>query len=124
LTIRLHQSKHCYWQIIFHAGPFWYIHTKAPFSLILISLQAPHTRLHNYFFWHLTPMSTQQSTLGPSLPLDLHHDLTSPIQDTPNETQLTNTDGKPRRTRSKWTPEETQDLITGCGIHGVGNWKK
>src|SRR5690348_7790392 len=31
---------------------------------------------------------------------------------------------KPRRTRSKWSEEETRDLIKGCGIHGVGNWKK
>ena len=33
-------------------------------------------------------------------------------------------EGKPRRTRQKWTEEETQDLIKGCGIHGVGRWKK
>lgn len=33
-------------------------------------------------------------------------------------------DGKPRRIRSKWTREETEDLIKGCGIHGVGSWKK
>jgi hypothetical protein len=31
---------------------------------------------------------------------------------------------KPRRSRSKWSEEETRDLIKGCGIHGVGNWKK
>ena len=33
-------------------------------------------------------------------------------------------DGKPRRIRSKWTQEETQDLVKGCSIHGVGSWKK
>ncbi|KAJ7833039.1 hypothetical protein B0H14DRAFT_2364487, partial [Mycena olivaceomarginata] len=27
---------------------------------------------------------------------------------------------KPRR---KWTPAETQMLVDGCNIHGVGNWK-
>jgi hypothetical protein len=35
-----------------------------------------------------------------------------------------NNDNKNRRPRSKWTTEETQDLIKGCNIHGVGNWKK
>jgi hypothetical protein len=29
-----------------------------------------------------------------------------------------------RRIRLTWTPEETQALIQGCRIHGVGNWKK
>jgi hypothetical protein len=33
-------------------------------------------------------------------------------------------DDKVRRPRSKWTQEETDDLIKGCAIHGVGNWKK
>jgi Myb-like DNA-binding domain len=49
--------------------------------------------------------------------------------DAPEDPQLADgltrhNDGKPRRTRSKWTPEETQDLIKGCSIHGVGSWKK
>ncbi|KAJ7711399.1 hypothetical protein B0H16DRAFT_1245473, partial [Mycena metata] len=25
--------------------------------------------------------------------------------------------------KEKWTPEETQMLVDGCNIHGVGNWK-
>jgi hypothetical protein len=29
-----------------------------------------------------------------------------------------------RRTRRKWTEQETNDLILGCREHGVGNWKK
>lgn len=29
-----------------------------------------------------------------------------------------------RRIRLTWTPDETQALIQGCRIHGVGNWKK
>jgi hypothetical protein len=33
-------------------------------------------------------------------------------------------DEKVRRPRSKWTQEETDDLIKGCATHGVGNWKK
>jgi hypothetical protein len=33
-------------------------------------------------------------------------------------------DDKVRRPRSKWTQEETDDLIKGCAAHGVGNWKK
>ncbi|KAJ7875493.1 hypothetical protein B0H14DRAFT_2343175 [Mycena olivaceomarginata] len=32
----------------------------------------------------------------------------------------TPTGKKPRR---KWTPAETQMLVDGCNIHGVGNWK-
>jgi hypothetical protein len=35
----------------------------------------------------------------------------------------TDQDGK-RRARQKWTQEETDDLIKGCTIHGVGNWKR
>jgi hypothetical protein len=42
----------------------------------------------------------------------------------PSQAPDLGSDGKPRRTRSKWTAEETHDLIKGCGIHGVGNWKK
>jgi hypothetical protein len=43
-----------------------------------------------------------------------------------NTTTTGNTadDDKVRRPRSKWTQEETDDLIKGCAIHGVGNWKK
>lgn len=28
-----------------------------------------------------------------------------------------------KRTRKKWTQEETQMLVDGCNAHGVGNWK-
>ncbi|KAJ7477899.1 hypothetical protein B0H11DRAFT_2281130 [Mycena galericulata] len=28
-----------------------------------------------------------------------------------------------KKARRKWTPEETQMLVDGCNIHGVGNWK-
>ncbi|RXW17360.1 hypothetical protein EST38_g8494 [Candolleomyces aberdarensis] len=28
-----------------------------------------------------------------------------------------------KKARKKWTPEETQMLVTGCNKHGVGNWK-
>jgi Myb-like DNA-binding domain len=40
------------------------------------------------------------------------------------QAQAPHTDANPRRPRSKWTDEETQDLVKGCSIHGVGNWKK
>ncbi|KAJ6457618.1 hypothetical protein C8R45DRAFT_563505 [Mycena sanguinolenta] len=30
---------------------------------------------------------------------------------------------KEKKVRRKWTPEETQMLVDGCRIHGVGNWK-
>jgi len=33
-------------------------------------------------------------------------------------------DSKPRRTRQRWTKEETDDLIKGCATWGVGNWKR
>jgi hypothetical protein len=39
-------------------------------------------------------------------------------------TAAANDDDKVRRPRSKWTQEETDDLIKGCATHGVGNWKK
>jgi hypothetical protein len=42
----------------------------------------------------------------------------------PSQTPNVGGDGRSRRTRSKWTMDETHDLIKGCGIHGVGNWKK
>ncbi|KAK9457142.1 hypothetical protein V1511DRAFT_150415 [Dipodascopsis uninucleata] len=29
-----------------------------------------------------------------------------------------------RRTRTKWTDSETNDLLRGCNVYGVGNWKK
>ncbi|AOW03900.1 hypothetical protein B0I72DRAFT_110549 [Yarrowia lipolytica] len=29
-----------------------------------------------------------------------------------------------RRVRLRWTQEETADLMEGCKVHGVGNWKK
>ncbi|KAF8470214.1 hypothetical protein BDZ91DRAFT_720159 [Kalaharituber pfeilii] len=32
--------------------------------------------------------------------------------------------GKTQKVRRKWTDQETKDLLTGCSIHGVGNWKK
>jgi Myb-like DNA-binding domain len=59
------------------------------------------------------------------LPLETAETETSPAQGEPAEAeaQTTNTD-KSRRPRSKWTEQETQDLIKGCTIHGVGNWKK
>lgn len=28
-----------------------------------------------------------------------------------------------KKQRKRWTEEETQMLVTGCNIHGVGNWK-
>jgi hypothetical protein len=60
------------------------------------------------------------------LPLgQLQGNISSPIQEgDPSQTPDVSGDGKPRRTRSKWTMDETHDLIKGCGIHGVGNWKK
>ena len=42
----------------------------------------------------------------------------------PSQNLSRHSDGKQRRTRSKWTVEETQDLIKGCSLHGVGSWKK
>ncbi|KAJ6491421.1 hypothetical protein C8R47DRAFT_976842, partial [Mycena vitilis] len=30
---------------------------------------------------------------------------------------------KEKKVRRKWTAEETQMLVDGCNIHGVGNWK-
>jgi hypothetical protein len=60
------------------------------------------------------------------LPLDqLQQSISSPTQE--GESQDLNgtlNDSKNRRARSKWTTDETQDLIKGCSIHGVGNWKK
>lgn len=32
--------------------------------------------------------------------------------------------GSKRRSRLGWTDEETRNLMEGCRIHGVGNWKK
>ncbi|KAK9448719.1 uncharacterized protein V1518DRAFT_418009 [Limtongia smithiae] len=29
-----------------------------------------------------------------------------------------------RKTRTKWTDSETNDLLRGCNTYGVGNWKK
>jgi hypothetical protein len=64
------------------------------------------------------------------LPLDqlqpLQQTISSPTQegDSQNLNATNNDDSKNRRPRSKWTTEETQDLIKGCSIHGVGNWKK
>ncbi|KAK9465984.1 hypothetical protein V1512DRAFT_226929 [Lipomyces arxii] len=29
-----------------------------------------------------------------------------------------------RKTRTKWTDNETNDLLRGCNTYGVGNWKK
>jgi hypothetical protein len=51
---------------------------------------------------------------------------TTTTTNTTNTTTTGNTadDDKGRRPRSKWTQEETDDLIKGCAIHGVGNWKK
>ncbi|KAG5513344.1 hypothetical protein PMAC_001407 [Pneumocystis sp. 'macacae'] len=31
---------------------------------------------------------------------------------------------RPRKQRTKWTIEETNDLLHGCSTYGVGNWKK
>jgi len=66
------------------------------------------------------------------LPLDqLPENIAIQIQEATGEdstqtpiTVIQNNDSKSRRSRHKWTAEETQDLIKGCGIHGVGNWKK
>jgi hypothetical protein len=61
------------------------------------------------------------------LPLDqLQEGISSPTQEGESQTLngTNNNDNKIRRPRSKWTTEETQDLIKGCNIHGVGNWKK
>jgi hypothetical protein len=70
-------------------------------------------------------MMDQQEPLI-QLPLgQLQHNINSPLQEgDASQTPHLGSDGKPRRTRSKWTQEETNDLIKGCGIHGVGNWKK
>ncbi|KAG4303107.1 hypothetical protein PCK1_000773 [Pneumocystis canis] len=35
-----------------------------------------------------------------------------------------NTILRPRKKRTKWTIEETNDLLHGCHTYGVGNWKK
>ena len=65
------------------------------------------------------------------LPLDqlqpLQQDISSPTQETESQSLIrttNNNNGKNRRPRSKWTVEETEDLIKGCANHGVGNWKK
>jgi Myb-like DNA-binding domain len=50
--------------------------------------------------------------------------ISSPTQEESQNQNGTQHDNKNRRARSKWTTEETQDLIKGCNIHGVGNWKK
>lgn len=42
----------------------------------------------------------------------------------PTQNLSRHSDAKLRRIRSKWTQEETQDLVKGCSIHGVGSWKK
>ncbi|KAF8170613.1 hypothetical protein K438DRAFT_1909270 [Mycena galopus ATCC 62051] len=39
---------------------------------------------------------------------------------TPEKERGAEREKKPRR---KWTPEETQMLVDGCKVHGVGNWK-
>jgi hypothetical protein len=87
------------------------------------------------FFSHLTLHLTHiiMSMDDPLTHLPLDH-LQTPIPSTLQQqvdaaqtqpqNQPSSTDGKPRRTRSKWTQAETNDLIKGCGIHGVGNWKK
>jgi hypothetical protein len=59
------------------------------------------------------------------LPVDqLQQGISSPTQEESQNLNGTHNDNKNRRARSKWTTEETQDLIKGCSIHGVGNWKK
>ncbi|EEB06858.1 myb family protein [Schizosaccharomyces japonicus yFS275] len=32
--------------------------------------------------------------------------------------------GRTRKPRVKWSEEETNNLLQGCRVHGVGNWKK
>ncbi len=70
------------------------------------------------------------------IPHQLRNDIPSTIEEqvggaegedaaqSPAQNLSRHSDGKQRRTRSKWTVEETQDLIKGCSLHGVGSWKK
>jgi len=72
-------------------------------------------------------METNQppSLILPQLDDPLQQPLPAPLSQDDNATpQPTEGESKPRRTRSKWSKEETDDLIKGCAIHGVGNWKK
>jgi len=64
------------------------------------------------------PLDALQQGIPSSIPDDGDAAATQPAPLTRHN------DGKPRRTRSKWTKEETDDLIKGCAIHGVGSWKK
>ncbi|KAG4303014.1 hypothetical protein PCK1_000680 [Pneumocystis canis] len=45
-------------------------------------------------------------------------------QETSEIGDLNNTIFRPRKKRTKWTIEETNDLLDGCNTYGVGNWKK
>ncbi|KAF7297067.1 hypothetical protein MIND_00939500 [Mycena indigotica] len=49
------------------------------------------------------------------------------IESTPDDEEDNEGESKPqekeKRQRRKWSPEETQMLVEGCQIHGVGNWK-
>ena len=69
-----------------------------------------------------------EQNLAPGPLVQLEPNIASSVQGDPfqsqTQTQTQPNDGKPRRTRQKWSQEETDDLIKGCGIHGVGNWKK
>lgn len=47
----------------------------------------------------------------------LHH---RPHENSPGGADI---NGK-RRIRLRWSEEETQNLVDGCKVHGVGNWKK
>ena len=69
---------------------------------------------------HHLPLDHLQTAI-PSSTLQQQVDTTA---QTDPQNQPSPADGKPRRTRSKWTQAETNDLIKGCGIYGVGNWKK
>jgi hypothetical protein len=105
-------------------------HVEGRFRLRLIKRTENETHIQPQQSTFLGVM--QQEPLI-QIPLDqqLQHALPSSIQQDEGDVSQSATqnltrhnDGKPRRTRSKWTPEETQDLIKGCGIHGVGSWKK
>lgn len=46
------------------------------------------------------------------------------VQEASGENGFENGVLRPRKQRTKWTIEETNDLLHGCSTYGVGNWKK